>query len=102
MVEIIPFVATFRILKLPASGINRFPAVSIPIRDPEEDRARDAEVAGPPSPPKQKHEPLPATVVIMPLIPTFRILPLPESVMYRFPAASKVRPVGYESCATFA
>ena len=44
---------------------------------------------------------LPATVLMMPLV-TMRILLLPKSAMYRFPARSTAISVGREMAAFFA
>ena len=46
--------------------------------------------------------PLPATVVMMPLADTFRIRPLKESAIKRFPEASTATPTGLHSDAAVA
>jgi len=46
--------------------------------------------------------PIPATVVMIPLVSTFRITSLPWSEMYRFPCASNASATGNESCAATA
>src|SRR5262252_9473471 len=63
-------------------------------------RENDAEVAGPPSP-EYPSEPLPATVVMMPLADTFRIRSVP-SAMKRFPEPSTATAHGVDNDADVA
>ena len=87
-----------RTRRLPKSAINRSPEgfTLMPWGS-----ASDADVPGPPSPPKAE-VPLPAAVVIMPLGETSRIRLLLESAMRTFPNASTATPNGKSSDANVA
>jgi hypothetical protein len=92
---IVPSLDTFRTRSFKKSAMKIFPDASTatPVG-----LLNEAEVAGPPSPEKPSPEkmvvPLPATVVIIPMVDTFRIRLLKRSAMKRFPEESIVTPVG--------
>ena len=90
VVVILPSRPTLRMRALPLSAITRFPTASTPTAPGE---FREAPVAGPPSPEKPS-TPLPATVVIMPSVLTFRIRLPRISATYKFPAGSRAIPSG--------
>src|SRR5881397_4049039 len=87
-VVMIPSEETLRMRLLLASAMKRFEAPSTATRLGP---ASWALMAGPPSPEKPC-EPLPATVVMIPLAETFRMRLLLASAMKRFPAPSTAAP----------
>ena len=97
-VLMMPLARTSRIRSLLASAIKRFPEASTVT---PQGALNSAEIAGPPSP-ENPWDPLPATVVMMPLVETFRIRLLSWSPMKRFPEASTEIPRGKDSDADVA
>ena len=77
-----------RILLLPESAIYRFPNESIAIPD------GPLKLAYVPVPSVYSHEPLPANMLTLPSGVILRIILLPVSATYRFPAESTVIPYG--------
>src|SRR4051812_37171948 len=94
----IPPGVTFRTRELFKSEMYRFPSESTATA---QGLNSSALVAGPPSP-KNPAVPLPATVVMIPLAPTFRTLLLPGSAIYKFPLASTATLCGNDSPALVA
>ena len=95
-VLMIPAVLTLRIFAPPVSAMYRLPAASTATHV----GVMPALVAGPPSP-RASGLPLPATVVMIPLVSTLRMC-VALSAKYRFPARSTVRPCGSASFALVA
>jgi len=82
-VVMVPPGVTLRIRMFPRSAMNRFPAASTATATGANN---SADVAGPPSPekppmPSCAPKPLPATVVMMPLVDTLRTRLFRESAM---------------------
>jgi hypothetical protein len=93
-----PAAFTLRTRSLPPSLMYRFPAESVAT---QVGTLSPALGPGPPSPEKER-EPLPATVVMMPLTDTLRTLELPPSAIYKLPALSNAMPKGVLSAALVA
>ncbi len=89
-VVMMPLAATRRTRLLPVSAMIRFPALSNVRRC---GWLNSALVAGPPSP-EDPAVPLPATVVMMPLLSILRIRLFRESAIYTLPAPSRATPIG--------
>ncbi len=98
MVEMVPPGVTMRTMLLPVSAINRLPLGSKAIADGE---VSVAAVAGPLSPPLPVW-PVPAKLLITPLVPTTRTRLSAGSAMYRLPAASTARDEGEDMAADLA
>src|SRR5439155_182905 len=91
---------TLRMTQLPLSAMKRSPE---PLRVRPTGRLSLAFVAAPPSPPKSQAPPVPATVLIVPVVAaTLRMTQLPLSAMKRLPAPSRATPAGELSSAAVA